>query len=101
MFGYYIEITASNLGDVPADYIRKQTLVNAERFVTPELKSTRRILDAQERSLELEIELFVESGARRSKTPREFSKSLTRSRGSMRLPRSLSVALALVTCDRP
>ena len=61
VFGYYIEITKSNLGDVPTDYIRKQTLVNAERFITPELKECEnKILGAQERSLELEIELFVE-----------------------------------------
>ena len=61
VFGYYIEISKSNLGDAPADYLRKQTLVNAERFVTPELKEyENKILGAQERSLELEYELFVE-----------------------------------------
>lgn len=38
VFGYYIEVTKTNLKDVPGDYIRKQTLVNAERFITPELK---------------------------------------------------------------
>ncbi len=37
VFGYYIEISTSNLGAVPADYTRKQTLANAERFITPEL----------------------------------------------------------------
>ena len=42
IFGYYIEITKSNLKAVPADYERKQTLVNAERFTTPELRTTRR-----------------------------------------------------------
>lgn len=61
VFGYYIEITKSNLDAAPADYIRKQTLVNAERFITPELKEyENKILGAQERSLELEYELFVE-----------------------------------------
>ncbi len=61
VFGYYIEITKSNLADAPADYIRKQTLVNAERFITPELKEyENKILGAQERSLELEYELFLE-----------------------------------------
>jgi DNA mismatch repair protein MutS len=61
VFGYYIEITKSNLEAAPADYIRKQTLVNAERFITPELKEyENKILGAQERSLELEYELFVE-----------------------------------------
>lgn len=61
VFGYYIEITKSNLEAAPADYVRKQTLVNAERFITPELKEyENKILGAQERSLELEYELFVE-----------------------------------------
>ncbi|HPF98962.1 MAG TPA: DNA mismatch repair protein MutS [Kiritimatiellia bacterium] len=61
VFGYYIEITKANLADAPADYIRKQTLVNAERFITPELKEyENKILGAQERSLQLELELFQE-----------------------------------------
>ncbi|MFH0953855.1 MAG: DNA mismatch repair protein MutS [Verrucomicrobiota bacterium] len=61
VFGYYIEVTKANLGDVPPDYVRKQTLVNAERFITPELKDhENKILGAQERSLELEYELFLE-----------------------------------------
>ena len=61
VFGYYIEISAANLGAVPADYTRKQTLANAERFVTPELKEMEaKILGAQERSRQLEYELFLE-----------------------------------------
>jgi len=61
VFGYYIEITKSNLAGVPADYERKQTLVNAERFTTPELKEYEsKILTAQERSLEIERRLFAE-----------------------------------------
>ena len=61
VFGYYIEITKSNLGEVPPDYIRKQTLVNAERFITPELKEyENKILGAQEKSVALEYELFLE-----------------------------------------
>ncbi len=61
VFGYYIEITKSNLADAPADYIRKQTLVNAERFITPELKEyENKILGAQERAIALEYELFQE-----------------------------------------
>ncbi len=61
VFGYYIEITTANLGSVPADYTRKQTLSNAERFVTPELKEMEsKILGAQERSRQLEYELFLE-----------------------------------------
>lgn len=61
IFGYYIEVTRANLHLVPADYQRKQTLVNAERFSTPELKELEaKILDAEERSQTLERELFVE-----------------------------------------
>jgi len=59
IFGYYIEISKPNLHLAPADYERKQTLVNAERFTTPELKELeRQILDAEEKILELEKELF-------------------------------------------
>ncbi|HMO03863.1 MAG TPA: DNA mismatch repair protein MutS [Kiritimatiellia bacterium] len=61
VFGYYIEISKSYAEQAPADYQRKQTLVNAERFITPELKEyENKILGAQERSIELELELFNE-----------------------------------------
>jgi DNA mismatch repair protein MutS len=61
VFGYYLEITKANAKSVPADYERKQTLVNAERFTTPELKEyERKILTAQERSGEIERRLFGE-----------------------------------------
>ena len=61
VFGYYIEITKANLGSVPADYERKQTLVNAERFTTPELKDYEtKILTAQERCVEIEKRLFAD-----------------------------------------
>ncbi len=61
VFGYYIEVSKSNLDLVPEDYIRKQTLVNAERFITPELKEyENRIFGAQERSVALEQEIFNE-----------------------------------------
>jgi len=60
VFGYYIEVSRPNLSLVPGDYERKQTLVNAERFTTPELKELEaRILDAEERSQALERELFT------------------------------------------
>jgi len=59
VFGYYIEVSKSNLPQVPADYIRKQTLVNAERFFTPQLKEYESlILNAQERLAELEGAIF-------------------------------------------
>jgi DNA mismatch repair protein MutS len=61
VFGYYIEITKSNLANVPPDYERKQTLVNAERFTTPELKDYEtKVLTAQERSVEIEKQIFSE-----------------------------------------
>ncbi|HKR28523.1 MAG TPA: DNA mismatch repair protein MutS, partial [Acidobacteriaceae bacterium] len=61
VFGYYIEITKANLASVPADYERKQTLVNAERFTTPELKDYEtKVLTAQERSIEIEKRIFAE-----------------------------------------
>ena len=59
VFGYYIEVSKPNLGQVPQDYIRKQTLVGGERFFTPELKEYESlILNAQERITELEANLF-------------------------------------------
>ncbi len=59
VFGYYIEISQSHLKSIPENYIRKQTLVNAERFITPELKShEEKILGARERIEVLEREIF-------------------------------------------
>ncbi len=61
VFGYYIEISNANAALAPTDYIRKQTLVNAERFITPELKDAEaRILQAEERISALERTLFTE-----------------------------------------
>src|SRR5216683_6250666 len=61
IFGYYIEISKANLHLAPADYERKQTLVNAERFTSSELKEyERKILAADERILEIERQLFVD-----------------------------------------
>jgi DNA mismatch repair protein MutS len=61
VFGYYIEITNSNLNMVPGDYIRKQTLTNGERFYTPELKEYETsILNAQEKMVELEKSIFYQ-----------------------------------------
>ncbi len=59
VFGYYIEVTRANLDKVPPHYIRKQTIANGERFITPELKDMEgKILGAEERSVKLEYELF-------------------------------------------
>ncbi|MBS3900551.1 MAG: DNA mismatch repair protein MutS [Dethiobacter sp.] len=60
IFGYYIEITRANASLTPADYIRKQTLSNAERFITPELKELEAsVLGAEEKICALEYELFL------------------------------------------
>lgn len=59
VFGYYIEVTTPNLPQVPQSYIRKQTLANAERFITPELKEYETtILNAEDRMVELETSLY-------------------------------------------
>jgi DNA mismatch repair protein MutS len=61
VFGYYLEVTKSYLKDVPENYIRKQTLANCERYVTPELKEMEaKILNADEQVMKLEYELFLE-----------------------------------------
>src|SRR6185369_259593 len=60
VFGYFIEVTKANLDKVPPHYIRKQTIANGERFITPELKEMEgKILGAEERSTKLEYELFL------------------------------------------
>lgn len=61
VFGYYIEISKTNLSAVPEDYFRKQTLVNAERFITPELKEyEEKVLNAEGKIFELEYDLFYQ-----------------------------------------
>ena len=59
VFGYYIEVTRAHLDKVPESFIRKQTLVNGERYITPELKEQEaKVLGAEERALVLEREAF-------------------------------------------
>jgi DNA mismatch repair protein MutS len=61
VFGYYIEVSRANAARVPADYERRQTLANAERYTTPELKDwEKKVLGAEERIIQLETELFNE-----------------------------------------
>ncbi len=61
VFGYFLEVSRAQAVKIPDHYIRKQTLVNAERFITPELKDFEtNVLSAQERRLELEYNLFIE-----------------------------------------
>ncbi len=82
VFGYYLEVTKPNLERVPEDYIRRQTLVNSERFITPELKEYETlILNADERSADLEAAIFrqvcqqvAESSARIMSTARSLAR---------------------------
>src|SRR3990172_5602463 len=61
VFGYYIEVTNVNKDNIPQTYIRKQTLKNAERFITPELKEYEtKVLTADERAMDLEYDLFIQ-----------------------------------------
>jgi DNA mismatch repair protein MutS len=60
-FGYYIEVTHANTGFVPEEYIRKQTLTNAERYITPELKEyENKVLNAQTKVTDLEYQIFID-----------------------------------------
>ena len=89
VFGYYLEITKANLDRVPDEYIRKQTLVNAERFITPELKEYESlILNAEERIAEIEARLFREVVAR-------VAAAATRLLGTARALARLDVLAAL------
>jgi DNA mismatch repair protein MutS len=84
VFGYYIEVTKSNLDKVPAHYLRKQTVANGERFITPELKEMEgKILGAEERGVKLEYELFQR----------------VREQALDQLPRSQQTAAALAQLD--
>ena len=65
VFGYFLEVSRAKAGEVPENYIRKQTLVNAERYITPELKEfEQKVSGAEERRLELEYRLFCEIRAK-------------------------------------
>ncbi len=80
VFGYYIEITKSNLAQAPSHYVRKQTIATGERFITPELKEMEnKILGAEERATRLEYELFQrvrEEAARHSAVIQETARAL-------------------------
>ena len=61
VFGYYIEVSKTNISRVPSDYIRKQTLVNAERYITPDLKELEeKITGAEEKAVAIELRLYEE-----------------------------------------
>ena len=94
VFGYYIEVSKANLELVPDDYQRKQTLVNAERFITPELKEQEaKVLGADERSQELEYELFV---ALREQVADESERIMLSARAIAELDMIASLAKAAV-----
>ncbi len=89
VFGYYIEVTKSFYDQVPYDYVRKQTLANAERFITDELKTLEsKILGAEENAMRLEYQLFCEL--------RELLKeNLTRLQGTVTGLKTLDALLSL------
>ena len=113
VFGYYIEVSKSNLAAVPADYIRKQTIAGGERFITPALKEYEdKVLGADERIVARELELFEASAAahgrrsaadsrhgprrrraRRARRPRRHGRArpISRSRSSTKATSSRSV----------
>jgi DNA mismatch repair protein MutS len=73
VFGYYIEVTKANANQVPENYIRKQTLVNAERYITPEMKEYETlVLNAEERLHEIELRLFRQTCATLAKSVRRL-----------------------------
>ncbi len=89
VFGYYIEITHAKGEAAPADYIRKQTLVNAERYITPEMKEYETlVLNAEERIREIEVRLFRELCA-------QLAESARRVLGTARAIAQLDVLAAL------
>jgi DNA mismatch repair protein MutS len=92
VFGYYIEVSKSNLHAVPSDYHRKQTIAAGERFVTPALKEyEEKVLGADERSVELEVEIFERLRA-------TVAAEAPRIQASARALASLDVLAALADC---
>jgi DNA mismatch repair protein MutS len=76
VFGYYIEVSKSNLGSIPADYVRKQTIAGGERFITPELKEYEdKVLRADERILEKEAQIFEDLRARVAREARRVQQT--------------------------
>ncbi len=101
VFGYYIEVTKPNLSHVPPDYTRKQTLANAERFVTPELKEYEsKILGAEERSKSMEYDIFVTLRKRVAEHASEIA-SIARAAALLDVLASLAEVAALGGYVRP
>ena len=94
VFGYYIEVTKSNLDQVPERYIRKQTLTNAERYITEELKNLEnQILGAEERVVSLEYDLFT-------KIREEIAKNVIRLQKTATLVATLDVLSSFARSSR-
>jgi len=94
VFGYYIEVSRSNLGLVPPDYVRKQTIAGGERFITPELKEyEQKVLGADERALAREAEIFEGLRARVAAAARRLRRT-ARSAATL----DVLAALAEVAC---
>lgn len=101
VFGYYIEITHANVEAVPQEYIRKQTLANAERFITPEMKEYETlVLNAEERIRELETRLFHDLALKLSASIQLFL-STARVLAELDVLASLAEASALYGYVRP
>ena len=101
VFGYYIEVTQSQLSAGPADYIRKQTLVNAERYITPELKEYEAlVLNAEERVLELEGQLYRQVLAQVAASAAQLLRTARRSPSWTSLPRWPRWPRRTSTCGR-
>jgi DNA mismatch repair protein MutS len=101
VFGYYIEISNANTVSVPADYIRKQTLTGAERYLTPELKEKEAIvLTAQERITAREVEILRDLGGKVAESAQAL-RTTAQAIGSIDALRSLAVAAANERWRRP
>jgi DNA mismatch repair protein MutS len=101
VFGYYIEISRGAADKAPANYIRKQTLVNAERFITPEMKEYETlVLNAEERIREIELRLFKETCAVIGKSAFKLLQ-IARALGVLDVLSSLAETAALAGYIRP
>ncbi len=101
VFGYYIEITNSNTDQAPQEYIRKQTLVNAERYITPEMKEYESlVLNAEERIHEIEAKLFKELCREITRSSKELLET-SRALGELDVYLSFAEVAALSGYTRP
>jgi DNA mismatch repair protein MutS len=102
VFGYYLEVTNAQIGKVPADYIRKQTVTTGERFITPALKEYEaQILNAHEKSVKLEQELFAELRAEIAARHAERILSAARALGELDVVLALAEVAARQGYCRP